>query len=63
MAVDVGRHCYHGVFTVFGLQSSLWEVFRTDLFNLWFCVPVSSYGHVGMMPTFLGLMPNMIVRL
>ena len=30
----------------------MWEVFRTDLFDLWLCSPVfnttvSSYGHVG----------------
>ena len=60
MAVDVGRqlswylHIKHTF--VFGLQSSVWKVFRTDLFDLWLCSPVSCYGHVG-------LKPNMVVRL
>ena len=68
MAVEVDRHCYHGVFTYityfyFGFQSSVWEVFRTDLFDLWLCFPVSSYGHVGKFPPFMGLKPNMVVRL
>ena len=48
---------------VFGFQSSMWEVFRTNLFDLWLCSPVSSYGHVGKLPPFMGLKRNMVVRL
>ena len=61
MAVDVDRqlswyissHITFFFVFVFGLQSSVWKVFRTDLFDL---PPVSSYCHVG-------LKPNMVVRL
>ena len=28
----------------------MWEVFKTDQFDLWLCAPVSSYGHVGKLP-------------
>ena len=34
----------------------------TDLFDVWLCTPVSSYGHVGNSPPFVGLMPNIVVR-
>ena len=53
----------HITYFVFGLQSSVWKVFRTDLFHLWLCAPVSSYGHVGKFPPFMGPKPNMVVRL
>ena len=66
MAVDVDRHCYHGVFTynifLFLAFSLTWEVFRTDLFDLWLCSLVSSYGHVGKFSPFMGLKPNMVVH-
>ena len=63
VAATSGCRCGQAVIVVsshitffFGLQSSVWNVFRTDLFNLWLCSLVSSYGHVG-------LKPNMVVRL
>ena len=58
MAVDVDRQLswYLHIYFVFGLQSSVWKVFTTGLFDLWLCSPVSSYGHVG-------LKPNMVIRL
>ena len=30
-----------------------WDVFRTDLFELWLCAIVSSYGHVRNMPFYV----------
>ena len=63
MAVDVDRHCYHGVLTYNIFLFFAFSLPCGKLFDLWLCSPVSSYGHVGKIPPLMGLKPNIVVRL